>query len=370
VSRPRVVAVVSFRLGGTDGVSVEAAKWERAWQNLGFDVTRVAGAIHGVRRTGDVVVPWLAIDAPAGAVPDANELATALAPAEIVVVENLCSLPLNLGAARVTADVLAARERPVVLHHHDLPWQRAEYASIVDLPPDTPDTLHVTINERSRNELIARGYEQSRVVHIPNCFDVDTPAGARDQTRAAMGFASDDIVVLQPTRAIARKNVPGALHFAAALQARISERRVRYWLTGPAEDGYGPVLDSLMARAPVPVTIGRVDRAPDAYAAADLVVFPSTWEGFGNPLVEAAIARRTVVAGDFPVREELEALGLHFLSLGAVDDAAACLRRPDPRRLDANVDAVRRNLHIASLPSRLDDALRRLGRRAGASAAS
>ncbi|MBV8949276.1 MAG: glycosyltransferase [Actinobacteria bacterium] len=175
-----------------------------------------------------------------------------------------------------------------------------------------------------------------------------------------MGFERDDVVILQPTRAIGRKNVPGALEFARRLQEALPDRRVQYWITGPAEDGYGPVLDALVAGAPVVVRQGRVARVPDAYAAADLVVLPSTWEGFGNPMVEAAIARRVVVAGEFPVRAELEALGLRFLSPDSVDNAAAWVRAPDEAWLDANVNAVRRHLDLRSLPRRLGDALRRV----------
>ncbi len=366
----RSIAVVSFRLGGTDGVSVEAAKWEYGWRSLGFDVARVAGTIHGPRRAGDVELPWLAIEPPGDARPDPEQLARALSGAAVVVVENLCSLPMNLDAARVTAGVLTARDGPVVLHHHDLPWQRAEYEALTDLPPDTPTTLHVTINDRSRAELLSRGYDGARVVRIPNCFGVDDAPGERRRTRQAMGFERDDVVVLQPTRAIARKNVPGALAFVARLQERLPHRRIRYWLTGPAEDGYGPVLGALVARARVPVTQGRVARAADAYAAADLVAFPSTWEGFGNPMVEAAVARRAVVAGTFPVRAELEALGMRFLSLDAVDDAAAWIEAPDERRLDANLAAVRRHLDLRSLPARLDAALGRLGHGAALGARS
>jgi mannosylglucosylglycerate synthase len=358
---PPLLAVVSFRLGGTDGVSVEAAKWEQAWQALGFHVVRIAGELAGPRRADDVVLPWLAIDPPAGASPSAAELGAVLAPADLVVVENLCSLPLNHDASYTAADVLHQRRGPLVLHHHDLPWQRARYTSITDLPPDTAQTLHVTINEGARLELVERGYTPARVVHVPNCFDLGTPAGAREPTRRAMGFARDDVVVLQPTRAIPRKNIPAALEFVARLQASLTGRRVRYWLTGPAEDGYAPVLDALLARSTTPVTVGRVARVADAYAAADLVLLPSTWEGFGNPLVEGAIARRPVVAGPFPMRAELEALGLRFLDLDAPDRAAAWVGGLDERWLDANVAAVSRHLALASLPARLDDALRRVG---------
>jgi glycosyltransferase involved in cell wall biosynthesis len=363
VSVPNPLAVVvSFRLGGTDGVSVEAAKWDYAWRALGFDVRRVAGELDERPQRGDVVLPWLAIDPPAGHTePRPDELASAVDRAQLVVVENACSLPMNLAASRAVAAVVSRRGGPVVLHHHDLPWQRDQYAGVTDLPPDSRTTLHVVINERSRAGLLDRGIDAQRVVHVPNCFDADTgAAGERDATRHAMGFTHDELVVLQPTRAIPRKNVPGALRFVEELQRRLPQRRIRYWLTGPAEDGYGSALDAVLAGAPVPVKVGRVDRAVDAYAAADLVLFPSTWEGFGNPLAEAAIARRAVVAGPYPVRDELAALGLWFLSLDDPSAAATWLRAPDPARLDANVACVRRHLSVASLPGRLRDALTRL----------
>jgi mannosylglucosylglycerate synthase len=362
VSVPKPLAVVvSFRLGGTDGVSVEAAKWHDAWRALGFDVQRVAGEIDGPRQRNDVVLPWLAIDPPGHAEPRPDELAAVLGRARVVIVENACSLPMNLAASRAVAAVVSRHAGTVVLHHHDLPWQRPHFADVTDLPPDSRTTLHVVINERSRADLLDRGIDAHRVVHVPNCFDADADAiGERDATRHAMGFSDHDLVVLQPTRAIPRKNVPGGVRFVEALQHLLPDRRVRYWLTGPAEDGYGPELDPVLAGAAVPVTVARVDRAIDAYAAADLVLFPSTWEGFGNPLVEAAIARRAVVAGPYPVRDELAALGFWFLSLDDPSAAATWLRAPDRAPLDANVACVRRHLSLASLPGRLRDALTRL----------
>src|SRR5919109_1478328 len=92
-------AVVSFRLGGPDGVSVEATKWGDALGTPGFAVYTVAGA--GV---ADVLVPGLGIDDTEP--PRRDAVADALAGADVVVVENLCSLPLNVAAAGVVADVL------------------------------------------------------------------------------------------------------------------------------------------------------------------------------------------------------------------------------------------------------------------------
>ena len=62
-------ATISFRLGGDDGVSVEARKWESALRELGFETRRIAGEIEDAGRTEDVSVPGLAITAsrPTGA---------------------------------------------------------------------------------------------------------------------------------------------------------------------------------------------------------------------------------------------------------------------------------------------------------------
>ena len=51
---------MSFRLGGADGVAVEARKWAWALGELGFEVRRVAGAIEDDGQPDDVVLPGLA----------------------------------------------------------------------------------------------------------------------------------------------------------------------------------------------------------------------------------------------------------------------------------------------------------------------
>ncbi|HEY2213409.1 MAG TPA: hypothetical protein VGH31_00025, partial [Acidimicrobiales bacterium] len=140
-------AIVSFRLGGTDGVSIESAKWAAALEVLGWQIMTVAGS-----GPVGVCLPGLAIESPEP--PSKAEVEADLAGADLVVVENLCSLPLNPRAADVVAAVCAGR--PTVLHHHDLPWQRPHLAHF---PPPSDDAawVHVTINELSRQELASHG---------------------------------------------------------------------------------------------------------------------------------------------------------------------------------------------------------------------
>jgi glycosyltransferase involved in cell wall biosynthesis len=390
-------ALVSFRLGGSDGVSIEAEKWAGALRRLGWQVITVAGS-----GPVDTRLEGLAMDAPEP--PGRRELADSLAPADLVVVENLCSLPLNPPAAAVVATVCAGR--PTVLHHHDLPWQRPHLAHLPP-PPDDPRWGHVTINELSRRELAEHGISATTIY---NSFDPDPLAvtaggdggggggggpgggsggggggggpgggsggrgGSGDRVRQELGVPPGARLLLQPTRALARKNVAGGLALAAAVGGT-------YWLLGPAEDGYGPELDRLVAGARCPVLLGSGSRADtggdgtrgtggtggtggtatgkvpltiaDAYAACDVVLLPSIWEGFGNPSVESATYRRPLAIGPYPVAAELAAFGFRWFDSAEPLPLAAWLDSPDTDLLDHNQRIARDHFNLADLPGRL-----------------
>jgi len=331
-----IAAIVSFRLGGTDGVSREAAKWEDALRALGWRVVTVAG-----QGPVDRCLPGLAIDAPMRAGVQADEVAAALDDADVVVVENLCSLPLNPWALAVVAGVLEGR--PAVLRHHDLPWQRARFADWPEPPPDDPAWAHVTINRMSERELADRGI---RATTLYNAFDVHVPLLAKHDARAALGLDDNRRVVLQPTRAIARKNVPAGLRLAEELDAV-------FWLTGPAEEGYGPELASLLDGATVPVVHRPIADMAVAYGACDVVAFPSTFEGFGNPVIEAAIHRRPLAVAWYPVLDELREFGFEWLPVDSPEAVREWLEVDDVAGLDHNQRVARQHFSLAALPERL-----------------
>ena len=92
----------------------------------------------------------------------------------------------------------------------------------------------------------------------------------------------------------------------------------------------------------------------DAYAACDAVVFPSTWEGFGIPLLESAAARRPLAATRYPVAAELaDGYGFRWLP---VDDPAPlrrAIRAAASPDVDTNEAIARTHFDIADLPARL-----------------
>jgi glycosyltransferase involved in cell wall biosynthesis len=350
-------AIVSFRLGLSDGVSVVAGAWERSLNELGWSTWRVAGDGPVDRR-----VPGLAIGAEAP--PARDEVEAALAGADVVLVENLLSIPLNLAASRVVAAVLAGR--PAVLHHHDPPWQRERFAHITELPPDDPAWRHVTINRLTGTQFEERGLG---TVTIYNGFETDPAPGDREGTRHDLGIGPDQLLVAHPVRAIARKNVPGAI----ALTERLGGI---YWLPGPAEEGYDDELARHLAAARCPIRRRAIEPGgptmADLYAAADVVAFPSTWEGFGNPPIEAATHGRPAAVGAYPVADELRALGFGWydptdgdrLARGLADPTAVGGGPPGfatlADALVANRSIAGRELSIERMTRSIDEVFRSL----------
>jgi mannosylglucosylglycerate synthase len=336
------IAVVSFRLGGTDGVAIESAKWIAALETLGHRVQTVAG--DGV---ADVLIPSLAIDATQPTPVDA--LAGALRDTDLVIVENLASLPLNLDARDALYEVLDGR--PAIFHHHDLPWQRPHLAHL-EGPRSGPLWRHVTINELSRLELLERGIE---AVTIMNCFDCEPPRGRRDATRLGLDVEARTLVVM-PSRALPRKNVEGALALCESLDAI-------FWLLGPAEDGYEATLERLLHTATVDVRRGVPDGVDvhDAYAASDLVVMPSTWEGFGNPVLESVTHRRPLALYPYPVACEIRDFGFRFFDLGEIEAISEFLKNPDYELYAHNLSIALEHFNVATLPTRLNELLDSVG---------
>jgi glycosyltransferase involved in cell wall biosynthesis len=321
-------AFVSFRFGMTDGVSVVARTWMDAFEHLGFEVLTVTGEPGSHH-----VVPGLAIDATD---PDHNELVAgieaALADVDLVVVENLLTIPLNLPASRALAEVL--RGRPALLHHHDPPWHRERFAHITELPAQDPAWRHVSINRLLREQLGERGIDSTVIYNAfanPGRTSEARRRELRTEVRRSIGIAPGARVVAHPVRAIERKNVPAAVRLAEALDAT-------YWLLGPAEEGYGPELERVLATASCPVVHEPWGDVEGIYAAADHITFPSTWEGFGNPPIEAALHRRTVSVGDYPVAHELRALGFEWFDPTDVDAIRAAIQDPTSTAVRSMLD--------------------------------
>jgi glycosyltransferase involved in cell wall biosynthesis len=207
----------------------------------------------------------------------------------------------------------------------------------------------VTINDLARRALLARrGIAATTVYHG---FNERPCPEQRDAVRRRLKVGGEPLV-LQPTRAIARKGIDIGLALTAAVGGT-------YWLTGPAEDGYQGELDALLAGGRVPVRrrLPFGVQMAGAYAACDAVVLPSSWEGFGLPLIEAALHRKPIAVGAFPVARELAAFGFRWFDAGDPAPLREWLADPDPGLLDHNEAIARAHFDIGALARRLEPLL-------------
>jgi glycosyltransferase involved in cell wall biosynthesis len=346
----------------TDGVSIVADQWIRSLRAIGFDVLTVAGEGPVDRLLPDLAIGrWpdgrAGVEGPIAAPSeeiDALEQAVraALSDVDVVVVENLGTIPMNLPAARAVARARVGA--PTIWHHHDPAWQRDRYGDVDELPRDDPSWRHVTINDLTRAQFAERSLD---AVTIRNGFDETLLQGDRNAERNRLGFDTDELILVHPVRAIERKGVPVALELARALGAT-------YWLTGDAEEGYGETLTELLDAAiesGVRVRRDRPSTLGDLYAAADVVAFPSTWEGFGNPPIEAALTMRPAAVGRYPVAEELRLLGFQWFDPLDPEPLRAWLANPDPALIERNRSVARHELSTDMVTSALGHLLDEAG---------
>jgi glycosyltransferase involved in cell wall biosynthesis len=391
------IGIVSTRLAGVDGVTFEVTKWEMALERMGHPVRMCSGAVDALRTTARLVPPMHFSWPPAARVtaaafdPDSDpqavraetdRLADQLVPVlehwiaaerlELLIVENAWAIPMHLPLGVALRRVVERSGMPAIGHHHDYWWERDRFSTCVvpDLlveafPPDLPNVKHVSINSLAAEELRLRRGLESMVV--PNVFDFERPRprphpAVRRRMRAELGMDDRGLLVVQPTRVVPRKGIELAIELVGRLndpdsvllitspagdegldylvelerQAEHERVRLRY-----AADRFEPDLEGKQ--------VGPAHTLHDAYLSADLITYPSLYEGYGNALIEAIFYGKPVVVNRYPVYvADIATLGLEFIEIdGAITDetvAAVHGALADPRR---QARAAARNFEIA-----------------------
>jgi glycosyltransferase involved in cell wall biosynthesis len=347
-------------LGGVEQVMGAHAG---ALRDAGADVTIVAGrgrALAGIRlaRVAEVDSrhPAVQRDARSLAAGERTKAHDALverlvrklrpiaAKADRVVVHNALTMHKNL--ALTEALVWLATERPGVFiaWTHDLAWCDEQYRA--ERHPGEPWDLiarahptvrYVTVSEeRARQLAELTGTSRERIVVVPNGVDMAgalglSVAGAR--LAARLGLYGADPLLILPARLTRRKRIEAAIAAAAALRAR--GRAATLVVTGPpgphnaANARYLAELRAQADRTPgVHLLHALGIRAPyrvvaDLYALADVLVLPSESEGFGIPLLEAALHRLPIVTSDIATLRALAEDAAAYVAADASGDAIA-----------------------------------------------
>jgi glycosyltransferase involved in cell wall biosynthesis len=265
-------------------------------------------------------------------------------------------VPLGVALTRLIAET----GLPAIGHHHDYWWERSRFADCIvpelldeAFPPNLPGIKHVSINTLAAGELQARRGIGSDVV--PNVYDFDQPvpsAGgdARLAMRRELSMGPEDLLVVQPTRVVPRKGI----ELTIELVGRLEDPRAVILITGPSGDEGHRYLADLKHQARVRGValryrperfapdhdgppIGPAHSLSDAYQAADLIAYPSLYEGFGNALLESVFYGRPLLVNRYSVYvADIAPRGFHFIEVDqAITDTTVSAVRAllaDPER--------------------------------------
>lgn len=343
------IGFVSTRFAGTDGVSLESAKWAQVL----WDHRHVSYWYSGLSdRNSDVsmVVPHAYFGHPdiewinrhsfgtRARTPDVTQRIYALADflkgtlydftrrfdIDILIVENALCIPMNLPLGVALTHFIAETGFPTIAHHHDFFWERDRFSvnGVSDIlamafPPSLPAIQNVTINSFAQEDLSHRRGQSS--ILVPNVLDFENqPPEADDYAqhfREDIGLSADDILFLQPTRVVPRKGIEHAISLVAALR----DERCKLVISHASGDEGGEYLTALREMADnhkvdlrlVDERVGeyrtvdedgkRIYTLADAYSQADVITYPSLYEGFGNALLEAFYFKRPVLVNRYSI---------------------------------------------------------------------
>jgi glycosyltransferase involved in cell wall biosynthesis len=312
---------------------------------------------------------------------------------DLLIVENALTIPMNIAFGLAITECIAETGIPTIAHHHDFAWERQRFTvnSVEDylsmsFPPRLHTINHVVINTEGRRQLSYRCGLSSTV--IPNVFDFATEPPKMDDYalhfREDLGIANDDVLLLQPTRMIARKGIEHAIELAS----RLRDRGAKLLISHQERDEGAAYFNRTMEYAKLLgiEVIVRPDRIGadrgwtedgqrkyslwDCYLNADFVTYPSTYEGFGNAFLEALWFKKPLLVNRYSIfQQDIEPVDFdvvvmeNYVTSETVDAVRAILETPEAVEMMTlkNFELGRRFFSYELLEQRLKQVLMNFG---------
>lgn len=347
-SAEKRIGIISTRLAGTDGVSLETGKWATVLKQMDHTCFYFAGELDRPPERSMLVeeahfthpeirnIYSFCFDVTRRK-PEVTKKIYKLKEylkkklyefvktfeLDLLISQNAITIPLNIPLGLAITELIAETGMPMIAHHHDFFWERKrflvnciwDYLNMA-FPPHLPTIHHVVINSSAANQLALRSGSSSML--IPNVMDFDNPPLPPDEyasdVRKTFGIADDELFILQPTRVVKRKGIETAIELTRRLG-----RSAKLVISHAADDeghGYEERVREFSALFDVDTlfvssTIGehrattedgkKVYTIWDVYPHADLVTYPSTFEGFGNAFLETLYFKKPIAVNIYSV---------------------------------------------------------------------
>lgn len=412
------IGFVSTRFKGTDGVSMETRKWCAVLERMGYDCFFFSGqsdwdadrsmvvpeaffghpvvaeiqercfgaTFRGEGLTGEIQAIRFRLKRALYDFVDTYKI-------DLLIVENALTIPMHVPLGLAITEFIAETGIPTIAHHHDFAWERQRFtmSAVEDylsmaFPPRLHSISHVVINTEGRRQLSYRCGLSSIV--IPNVFDFDEPTPEQDEYGAGLrhdlGVAENEVLLLQPTRVIARKGIEHAVELAGRLKDRNAKLLISHQERDEGSDYYHRTMDyakllgvDVIVR---PDLIGAERGTTedgrkrynlwDCYLAADFVTYPSSYEGFGNAFLEALWFKKPILVNRYSIfQQDIEPVDFDvvimdgYVTPDIVDSVRALLDSGEAAEMMAlkNFELGRRFFSYAILERRLRQTLMNFG---------
>ena len=365
------VGFISTRIAGTDGVSLELEKWANIFEKFGLTCFYFAGELDRPQERSYLVEEAHFTHPEIKAVYNKSfggmkrdravskkiyQLAIKLKDhlydfvkkfdIDLIIPQNALTIPLNIPLGIALTEFIAETNIRTLAHHHDFYWERDRFIvnAVSDylrmaFPPVLPAIEHVVINSAADAQLSLRTGVSAHI--IPNVMDFDNPPPPPDEytfdVRQALGIEDDELFVLQPTRVVQRKGIEHAIE----LIHRLGRKAKLVISHASGDEGYDyeqrlkeysklMKVDTIFVSDIINEERGttpdgrKIYTLEDIYPYADLVTYPSTFEGFGNAFLETLYFKKPIVVNTYSIYlKDIQPKGFAVIEIdGYVTDKA------------------------------------------------
>lgn len=372
------IGLIHFRVGETDGVSLEMVKWKEVLKNMNFKVYLIAGDMG---TSPGFKIPFIAytdkrsnllkqrsfvglddwdekkFEAEMNKYIEGiyNQL-DEMMNLDILIINNMYSLAHNPAASVALYKFCQDKGIKMIGHHHDFYWEREFYNNptnnfikkILDeyFPPK--DITHIVINSLAQEELKRKKGVDSYI--IPNVFDFNQKQWELDDYNIKiydkLDISPNDLIFLQATRIVRRKAIELAIDTISEVKKDLNkftgqetyngkkitkDTNIFLLLPGLSEESdYVEELKEYATQKDVELKLAfsisddirheeeEIFSLWDFYAIADFITYPSILEGFGNQFLEAIFSKTPILLFEYPVyKKDIAPLGFEVVTLGS-----------------------------------------------------
>ena len=358
------IGFVSTRISGTDGVSLEIQKWAAVLSRMGYNCFYYAGELD---RPDEVSfnVKEAHFDHPEiealtramfgrrkrtrEATDKVNKLKNILKDSlyafiekfdiHLIIPENALAIPMNVPLGLAITELVAETCIPTIVHHHDFAWERNRFLVSacqdyinMSFPPDLPSIKHVVINSLASEQLShRRGISNTIIPNVLDFANEPQPAnGYEGDLRALAGLEEDDLFILQPTRVVPRKWIERSIETVSRMKLKNPKLIISHSSGDEGDEYYTKISDYAEN---MNVEIVHIDRflstyrgsdaqgnklftIKDVYQCADLITYPSGYEGFGNAFLEAVYFKKPILVNRYSIYvTDIEPLGFEVIMI-------------------------------------------------------